>query len=73
MITYKRGDVVLIEFVFSERTGKKKSFRNKVKRIISKKKFDIQSPQDLEEAFRFADTEEGGAMTQPGRVLVYFP
>ena len=24
MTTYKRGDVVLIEFVFPERTGKKK-------------------------------------------------
>lgn len=48
-------------------------FREKVKRIISKRKFIIRSAEDLEEAFRFADTEEGEARIQPGKVLVYFP
>jgi len=48
-------------------------FRDKVKRIISEKRFTIKSPEDLETAFRYADTEEGEARTKPGRVLVYFP
>jgi len=48
-------------------------FREKVKRIISKRTFVIKSARDLEEAFKFADTEEGEARLEPGRVLVYFP
>ncbi|MFQ6094965.1 MAG: zinc-binding dehydrogenase [Candidatus Bathyarchaeia archaeon] len=48
-------------------------FRDKVRRIISGKRFVIRSPEDLEAAFRYADTEEGEARTKPGRVLVYFP
>ena len=48
-------------------------FRDKVKRIISEKRFIIKSPEDLKAAFRYADTEEGGAKAKPGRVLVYFP
>jgi threonine dehydrogenase-like Zn-dependent dehydrogenase len=48
-------------------------FRGKVKRIISKKRFTIEFAEDLEDAFRYADTEEGEARTKPGRVLVYFP
>ena len=48
-------------------------FREKVKRTISKREFIIRSARDLEEAFRFADTEEGEARIRPGRVLVYFP
>lgn len=48
-------------------------FREKVKRMISKRTFVIKSARDLEEAFKFADTEEGEARLQPGRVLVYFP
>lgn len=52
---------------------KSNDFREKVKRIICKRKFIIKSAEDLEEAFGFADTEEGGARLQPGRVMVYFP
>jgi len=48
-------------------------FREKVGRIISDKKFLIRSPEDLEAAFRYADTEEGEAKMKPGRVMVYFP
>jgi ribitol-5-phosphate 2-dehydrogenase len=48
-------------------------FKTKVKRIISKKKFNILSVEDLNVAFRYADTEEGEAKTKPGRVLVHFP
>jgi len=48
-------------------------FGDRVKRIISEKRFVIRSPEDLEAAFRYADTEEGEARTKPGRVLVYFP
>jgi len=47
--------------------------QSKVKRIISAKKFVIESVEDLTEAFRYADTEEGEARTKPGRVMVYFP
>jgi len=50
-----------------------KDLREKIKRIISKRSFTIRTPEDLEEAFRYADTEEGEAKTKPGRVLVYFP
>jgi ribitol-5-phosphate 2-dehydrogenase len=48
-------------------------FRDKVRRIISERRFIIESPEDLEAAFRYADTEEGEARAKPGRVLVYFP
>lgn len=48
-------------------------FRDKVKRIISRKRFLIRSPEDLEAAFRYADTHEGESRTKPGRVMVYFP
>jgi len=48
-------------------------FGDKVRRIISEKRFTIRSPKDLEAAFRYADTEQGEARTRPGRVLVYFP
>lgn len=51
---------------------KSDDFRKRVKRIICRTKFIIKSAGDLEEAFRFADTEEGGARLQPGRVMVYF-
>jgi len=47
--------------------------RRKVRRIISDRRFTIRTVKDLEEAFRYADTEEGEAKTKPGRVLVYFP
>ena len=47
--------------------------RRKVGRIISDRRFTIRTVKDLEEAFRYADTEEGEAKTKPGRVLVYFP
>ena len=47
--------------------------RRKVERIISDRRFVIRTVKDLEEAFRYADTEEGEAKTKPGRVLVYFP
>jgi len=47
--------------------------RDRVKRIISDRKFVIRSEKDLTEAFRYADTEEGEARTKPGRVMVYFP
>jgi len=47
--------------------------RRKVRRIISDRRFMIRTVKDLEEAFRYADTEEGEAKTKPGRVLVYFP
>ncbi len=49
------------------------NFSDKVKRMISEKRFIIKSPEDLEVAFRYADTEEGEARTKPGRVLVHFP
>jgi len=52
---------------------KEDEFREKVKRIISDRRFIIRSPKDLEAAFRYADTEEGEARTKPGRVMVYFP
>ena len=47
-------------------------FRAKVRRVVSKKRFTVGSAEDLEAAFRYADTEEGEARTKPGRVLVYF-
>jgi len=47
--------------------------RRKAKRIISDRRFTIRTVKDLEEAFRYADTESGEAKTKPGRVLVYFP
>jgi len=47
--------------------------RGRVRRIISDRSFMIKNVKDLEEAFRYADTEEGEAKTKPGRVLVYFP
>jgi len=47
-------------------------FREKVRRIVSKKRFTIRSAEDLEAAFRYADTETGEARTKPGRVLVHF-
>ncbi|MBS7615145.1 alcohol dehydrogenase catalytic domain-containing protein [Candidatus Bathyarchaeota archaeon] len=49
------------------------SFRSKVKRAISDKNFVIRSAKDLEDAFRYADTEAGEAHLNPGRVLVKFP
>jgi len=52
---------------------KDEEVREKVERVVSKKRFTINIPEDLEEAFRYADTEEGEARTKPGRVLVYFP
>lgn len=48
-------------------------FAERVRRTISEKKFTIRTAEDLEEAFRYADTEEGEARMKPGRVLVYFP
>jgi len=47
--------------------------RRKVRRIISDRRFTIRTAKDLEEAFRYADTEGGQAKIKPGRVLVYFP
>jgi len=47
--------------------------REKVRRMISDRRFMIRSVEDLVEAFRYADTEEGEGKTKPGRVLVYFP
>jgi len=55
------------------RIMKEDGFKDKVKRIISDRRFIIKSPEDLEAAFRYADTEEGEAKTKPGRVMVYFP
>jgi len=52
---------------------KNEEFRERVRRIISKKSFTIRKAEDLEEAFKYADTEEGEAKMKPGRVLVYFP
>ncbi|MDH5795740.1 MAG: zinc-binding dehydrogenase [Candidatus Bathyarchaeota archaeon] len=48
-------------------------FKEKARRIISRETFAIRSAEDLEAAFRYADTETGEAKTKPGRVLVYFP
>jgi len=48
-------------------------FQNRVRRIISTKKFVINDVNDLTEAFKYADTEEGESRIKPGRVLVYFP
>ncbi|MEM1581585.1 MAG: zinc-binding dehydrogenase [Candidatus Bathyarchaeia archaeon] len=52
---------------------KSKDFQNKVRRIISIKKFVINDVNDLTEAFKYADTEEGESKIKPGRVLLYFP
>jgi ribitol-5-phosphate 2-dehydrogenase len=52
---------------------KSTEFQSKVRRIISTKKFVINSADDLTEAFRYADTESGEARTKHGRVMVYFP
>jgi len=52
---------------------KSTDFQNKVKRIISEKKFVIKDVNDLAEAFKYADTETGESRVKPGRVLVYFP
>jgi len=49
-----------------------KRFEEKVKRAISKKSFRIECAKDLEDALRYADSEEGAARYSPGRVLVYF-
>lgn len=52
---------------------KASEFRNRVERVISEKRFIIKTAEDLEAAFRYADTEEGEARTKPGRVMVNFP
>ena len=52
---------------------KSKEFQEKVRRIISARKFIVNGVDDLTEAFKYADAEEGEAKTKPGRVLVYFP
>jgi len=52
---------------------KNEEIREKIKRIISDRRFTIRTARDLEEAFRYADAEEGKARIKPGRVLVYFP
>jgi threonine dehydrogenase-like Zn-dependent dehydrogenase len=52
---------------------KSMDFQNRVRRIISTKKFVINDVNDLTEAFKYADTEEGESRIKPGRVLVYFP
>jgi ribitol-5-phosphate 2-dehydrogenase len=49
------------------------AFRSRISRAISGKRFTVRSPDDLDAAFRYADTEEGEARVKPGRVLVYFP
>jgi len=51
---------------------KNKEFIQKIQRIISETSFTIRSAEDLEAAFRYADTEKGEAKSKPGRVLVYF-
>ncbi len=51
---------------------KDKSFEEKVKRAISSRSFKLKCAKDLEEALRYADSEEGAARYSPGRVLVYF-
>ena len=48
-------------------------FGSRIGRAISGKRFTIRSPDNLNAAFRYADTEEGEARMKPGRVLVYFP
>lgn len=52
---------------------KSADFQGKVKRIISEKKFIINNADDLDQAFRYADTESGEARMKHGRVMVYFP
>jgi len=52
---------------------KRRSFKEKVRRIVSETSFTIESAEDLEAAFKYADTEKGESRTKPGRVLVYFP
>ena len=48
-------------------------FSSRIRRAISGKSFIVNSAEDLDAAFRYADTEEGEARVKPGRVLVYFP
>ena len=48
-------------------------FVSRVVRAVSNKRFTVRSAEDLEAAFRYADTEEGEARVKPGRVLVYLP
>ena len=48
-------------------------FGSRLKRAVSGKSFIVRSADDLDAAFRYADTEEGEARVKPGRVLVYFP
>lgn len=52
---------------------KSKEFQEKVRRVISARKFIVNGVEDLTDAFKYADTTEGEAKTKPGRVLVYFP
>jgi ribitol-5-phosphate 2-dehydrogenase len=52
---------------------KNREFKERVGRIVSQKSFTIETAEDLDEAFRYADTEEGESKTKPGRTLVYFP
>ncbi|MBS7634031.1 alcohol dehydrogenase catalytic domain-containing protein [Candidatus Bathyarchaeota archaeon] len=52
---------------------KSTDFQSKVRRIISMKRFIINDIDDLTEAFKYADTEEGESRIKPGRVLLYFP
>lgn len=47
-------------------------FQRNVEKILSKTSFKIRSPEDLEKALRYADSEEGVANRIPGKVLVYF-
>jgi len=51
---------------------KNQEFKQKIRRVISETKFTIRSAEDLEAAFRYADTERGEARAKPGRVLVHF-
>ena len=45
--------------------------RNRIKRIISNRRFTIRTAKDLEEPFRYADAEEGKARIKLGRALVF--
>jgi len=47
-------------------------FEEGIRKAISKTIFKVRHAEDLEEAFRYADSEEGPARYIPGRVLVYF-
>ncbi len=48
-----------------------KEFKEKTKRIISSKKFKIESGRDLERALRYSCSEEAARRT-PGKILLYF-